>query len=487
MQCLKSVGTANPLVLIDEIDKLGRGHLGDPASALLELLDPEQNANFLDHYLDVPIDLSKVLFVCTANVIEMIPNPLLDRMEIISIAGYITDEKMHIARDYLEKNTREASGIKPELVEVTDDALLALIENYCREAGVRNLQKHIEKIYRKIALKLVRQGVSNEPPRDITIVEANEELAGFDVAIKVEDENSKNSLVKDVSVDVNPVDSSLENINAVPLTTESEVGHNEHSNEAPIEKILEETAKVFNTSSAPEANRSAQRTTEALAVKSVEKVIVNASNLGDFVGKPVFQAERIYDQTPIGVAMGLAWNSMGGSTLYIETAKIEESEGKGALVVTGQLGDVMKESAQIAHTVCRAVLLEKERNNPFFAKSKLHLHVPAGATPKDGPSAGCTMVTSMLSLAMGKSVKKDLAMSGEVTLTRRILPIGGVKEKTIAARRSGVKMIIFPSANRRDFDELASNVKEGLQVHFVDTYNEIYDIAFASDARTQES
>jgi len=235
-------------------------------------------------------------------------------MEIISIAGYITDEKMHIARDYLEKNTREASGIKPELVEVTDDALLALIENYCREAGVRNLQKHIEKIYRKIALKLVRQGVSNEPPRDITIVEANEELAGFDVAIKVEDENYKNSLVKDVSVDVNPVDSSLENINAVPLTTESEVGHNEHSNEAPIEKFLEETAKVFNTSSAPE-----------------------------------------------------------------------------------------------------------------------------------------------------------------------------VKEKTIAARRSGVKMIIFPSANRRDFDELASNVKEGLQVHFVDTYNEIYDIAFASDARTQES
>ena len=158
----------------------------------------------------------------------------------------------------------------------------------------------------------------------------------------------------------------------------------------------------------------------------MEKVIVNASNLGDFVGKPVFQAERIYDQTPIGVAMGLAWNSMGGSTLYIETAKIEESEGKGALVVTGQLGDVMKESAQIAHTVCRAVLLEKERNNPFFVKLKLHLHVPAGATPKDGPSAGCTMVTSMLSLAMGKSVKKDLAMSGEVTLTRRILPIGGV-------------------------------------------------------------
>jgi ATP-dependent Lon protease len=165
---------------------------------------------------------------------------------------------------------------------------------------------------------------------------------------------------------------------------------------------------------------------KALVPKPVEKVVVDASNLSDFVGKPVFQAERIYDQTPVGVVMGLAWNAMGGSTLYIETAKVEESEGKGALVVTGQLGDVMKESAQIAHTVCRAVLLEKEPKNPFFEKSKLHLHVPAGATPKDGPSAGCTMVTSMLSLAMGKCVKKDLAMTGELTLTGRILTIGGV-------------------------------------------------------------
>ncbi|KAL6648271.1 hypothetical protein ACP70R_012495 [Stipagrostis hirtigluma subsp. patula] len=487
VQCLKSVGTSNPLVLIDEIDKLGRGHSGDPASALLELLDPEQNANFLDHYLDVPIDLSKVLFVCTANVIEMIPSPLLDRMEIISIAGYITDEKMHIARDYLEKNIREASGIKPEQVEVTDDALLALIENYCREAGVRNLQKQIEKIYRKIALKLVRHGISNHPPGGITTLEASEESNGVVTVTKAEDENLKNSLAEDASADVNLADSSLKNIDVVPLTMESEVGHNEHSIEASTGTSGEETAKTVNTSSTPEANESTQRTMEVLVEKTVEKVVVDASNLSDFVGKPIFQAEHIYDETPVGVVMGLAWNAMGGSTLYIETAKVEESEGKGVLVVTGQLGDVMKESAQIAHTVCRVVLLEKEPNNPFFAKSKLHLHIPAGATPKDGPSAGCTMVTSMLSLAMGKSVKKDLAMTGEVTLTGRILPIGGVKEKTIAARRSGVKTIIFPSANRRDFDELASNVKEGLEVHFVDKYSEIYDIAFTCDADTQAS
>ncbi|XP_008654838.1 lon protease homolog, mitochondrial-like isoform X1 [Zea mays] len=488
VQCLRSVGTANPLVLIDEIDKLGKGHSGDPASALLELFDPEQNANFLDHYLDAPVDLSKVLFVCTANVIEMIPSPLLDRMEIIAIAGYITDEKMHIARNYLEKKTREACGIKPEQVEVTNDALLALIENYCREAGVRNLQQQIEKIYRNIALKLVRQGVSNESPQDIMVVEAEKNPVNFDVATKVEDKNSKNSIAEDASVDVSPIDSSLDNINVVPLTTESEVGHNEHSNEAPTKTFAEETAKLPNTFKTPEANNeSTHRNMEVLVDKPEEKVVVNASNLGNFVGKPVFQAERIYNQTPVGVVMGLAWNAMGGSTLYIETAKVEESKGKGTLFVTGQLGDVMKESAQIAHTVCRAVLLEKEPNNPFFAKSKLHLHVPAGATPKDGPSAGCTMVTSMLSLAIGKSVKKDLAMTGEVTLTGRILPIGGVKEKTIAARRSGVKTIIFPSANRRDFDELASNVKEGLEVHFVDKYSEIYDLVFTSDTKTQES
>ncbi|KAG8063674.1 hypothetical protein GUJ93_ZPchr0003g16859 [Zizania palustris] len=441
VQCLKSVGTSNPLVLIDEIDKLGRGYSGDPASALLELLDPEQNANFLDHYFDVPIDLSKVLFVCTANVIEMIPGPLLDRMEIITIAGYITDEKMHIARDYLEKNTRESCGIMPEQVEVTDGALLALIENYCREAGVRNLQKHIEKIYRKIALQLVRQGVSNEPSREITLVEASEQPTSIDFATKLED----SALAEDASVPVHvtPTDFSCENINVVSLTTNSEIDHSEHPMGASKEISAKENATLMNTSSKNETNAGTKKVIEAPVDKTVEKIVVDASNLDNFVGKAVFQTERIYDQTPVGVVMGLAWNAMGGSTLYIETVKVEEGlEGKGkhALVVTGQLGDVMKESAQIAHTVC--------------------------ATPKDGPSAGCTMVTSILSLATGKPVKKDLAMTGEVTLTGRILPIGGVKEKTIAARRSGVKTIIFPSANRRDFDELAPNVKEGLEVHF---------------------
>ncbi|KAF3535177.1 hypothetical protein F2Q69_00024929 [Brassica cretica] len=428
VQCLKSVGTANPLVLIDEIDKLGRGHAGDPASALLELLDPEQNANFLDHYLDVTIDLSKVLFVCTANVIDMIPNPLLDRMEVISIAGYITDEKVHIARDYLEKTARGDCGIKPEQVEVSDAALLSLIENYCREAGVRNLQKQIEKIYRKIALKLVREGVVPEEPA--VAVDAEE----AEIVTKLDVESTENHVVEE--------------------------------SPAPAAKEPKEEAQNEK--------------------KAVEKVMIDESNLADYVGKPVFHAEKIYEPTPVGVVMGLAWTSMGGSTLYIETTVVEEGEGKGCLNVTGQLGDVMKESAQIAHTVARKIMLEKEPENQFFANSKLHLHVPAGATPKDGPSAGCTMITSLLSLAMKKPVQKDLAMTGEVTLTGRILPIGGVKEKTIAARRSQVKTIIFPEANRRDFDELAENVKEGLAVHFVDDYKKIFDLAFVSDNKQQD-
>ncbi|KAG4394778.1 hypothetical protein GLYMA_20G097700v4 [Glycine max] len=394
VQCLKNVGTANPLVLIDEIDKLGRGHAGDPASALLELLDPEQNANFLDHYLDVTIDLSKVLFVCTANVVEMIPNPLLDRMEVVAIAGYITDEKMHIARDYLEKTTREACGIKPKQVEVTDAAILALIENYCREAGVRNLQKHIEKIYRKIALQLVRQGEMI----DATVEPIKENIDS--------DEFGQNT---------------VQNKNSELVEGSDPEKEGETSDK--VDKV--QTDLSSDESQCLEVAKESEEDKE-IKTKTIEKVLVDESNLTDFVGKPVFHAERIYDQTPVGVVMGLAWTAMGGSTLYIETTLVEEGEGKGTLHPTGQLGDVMKESAQIAHTVARAILLEKEPENPFFANSKLHLHVPAGATPKDGPSAGCTMTTSLLSLAMKKPVKKDLAMTGEVTLTGKILPIGGV-------------------------------------------------------------
>ncbi|GBG83520.1 hypothetical protein CBR_g37235 [Chara braunii] len=450
VQCLKATGTANPLVLIDEIDKLGHGHAGDPASALLELLDPEQNANFLDHYLDVPVDLSKVLFVCTANVVEAIPGPLLDRMEVIRLVGYISDEKMNIARHYLEPTARKNAGVKSDQAEFADGALHMLIETYCREAGVRSLQKHIEKIYRKIALKIVRMEMELKQEEEATSEPVQ------DMAVAVEGSTAE----------ISPSSPS----SSVPIQDKSEIVDSAaHLGDG------EEKASASNEGADDESG-------EKDAVPATEKIVIDEKNLSDYVGNPVFQNERLYDQTPVGVVMGLAWTAMGGSTLYVETSVVERGEGKAGIMTTGQLGDVMKESTTIAHTLSRRILAEKEPENNFFSEARMHLHVPAGATPKDGPSAGCTMITSMLSLAMNKPVKKDLAMTGEVTLTGRVLAIGGVKEKTIAARRSGVKTLIFPEANKRDFDELPAHVKEGLSVHFVQHYDEIFNLAFGSGA-----
>ncbi len=374
IQCLKKTKTENPLILIDEVDKMGRGYQGDPASALLELLDPEQNANFLDHYLDVTVDLSKVLFICTANVTETIPEPLRDRMEMIDLSGYVAEEKIAIAQRYLIPQAQKGSGVTEEQLSIQEDSLKVLIKNYCRESGVRHLQKQIEKIFRKAAYKLV-----NKEETDLTV------------------------------------------------TTDS---------------------------------------------------------LEDYVGKPIFTSDRLYDHTPPGVVMGLAWTAIGGSTLYIESKlkqrlDTEAKEGQGSLQLTGHLGDVMKESAQIAFTFARAKLLEVEPENGFLQKAHVHVHVPEGATPKDGPSAGCTIVTALLSLAKEMPVKDNVAMTGEVSLTGKVLPVGGIKEKTIAARRAGVNTIILPSQNKKDYSDLQDFITEGLDVHFVDHYDEIYDLLFS--------
>ncbi|KAG5871331.1 hypothetical protein JTB14_034354 [Gonioctena quinquepunctata] len=379
IQCLKKTRTENPLVLIDEVDKIGKGYSGDPSSALLELLDPEQNSNFLDHYLDVPVDLSKVLFICTANVVETIPEPLRDRMEMIDMSGYVAEEKLAIAKQYLLPQAMKDSGLKDETIKVEDDALNTLIKSYCRESGVRNLQKHIEKVVRKVAYKVVK----------------------------------------------------------------------------------EETSFVQ----------------------------VDAQNLQLFVGKPVFTHDRMYPITPPGVVMGLAWTAMGGSTLYIETTTRRlpsEKDTEGTLEMTGHLGEVMKESAKIALTVARNFLNEKDPSNKFLYTNHLHLHVPEGATPKDGPSAGCTIVTALLSLAKGQSIRQDVAMTGEISLMGKVLPVGGIKEKTIAAKRSGVKCIILPDENKKDFNDLPKFITEGLEVHFVSNFDEVYKIVFDEKVQHQQ-
>lgn len=398
IQALKKCQTENPLILIDEIDKIGRGHQGDPASALLELLDPEQNNSFLDHYLDVPVDLSKVLFVCTANMTDTIPRPLLDRMEMIELSGYVADEKMAIAERYLGPAAKELAGLKDVDVNLSKEAIKELIKSYCRESGVRNLKKQIEKVYRKSALKIVQDLGESVLPEEEALTEEG----------KAAMEESKK--------DETDVRETPEN----------------------IEKETTETPRV------------------SLQVPDTVHVTIDKDNLKDYVGPPVFTSDRLYDVTPPGVAMGLAWTQMGGAALYVES--ILESalnhESRAGLTTTGNLKAVMKESTSIAYSFAKSVMAKQFPENHFFDKAKLHLHCPEGAVQKDGPSAGITMATSLLSLALDKPLDPTIAMTGELTVTGKVLRIGGLREKTVAARRAGSKMIIFPDDNLSDWLEL---------------------------------
>jgi Lon-like ATP-dependent protease len=398
IQALKKCQTENPLVLIDEVDKIGRGHHGDPSSALLELLDPEQNNSFLDHYLDVPVDLSKVLFVCTANMTDTIPRPLLDRMEMIELSGYVADEKMAIAERYLAPAAKKLSGLENVDVVLEKEGIAELINKYCRESGVRNLKKQIEKVYRKSALKIIQ----------------------------------------DIGEEALP--------ESAALTTEGK---------AALEESQKDTSDVKETSDNIE-NETTETPRIALKVPDSVHVRIDEKNLKDYVGPPVFTSDRIYDRTPPGVAMGLAWTSMGGAALYVET--ILESAlsyaSRAGFERTGNLKPVMKESTQIAYSFAKSVMAKNFPKNKFFEHARIHLHCPEGAVPKDGPSAGITMASSMLSLALGKELDPTIAMTGELTVTGKVLRIGGLREKTVAARRAGAQMVIFPRDNWSDWLEL---------------------------------
>ncbi|MBS0630214.1 MAG: endopeptidase La [Verrucomicrobia bacterium] len=371
VQALKATEVMNPVIMLDEVDKIGSSFQGDPASALLEVLDPEQNVDFLDHYLDVRVDLSNVLFILTANVIEGIPEPLRDRMEILRLSGYIQEEKVQIAKKYLIPRNRVKMGLKASDISFNIDALKQIINGYAREAGVRNLENQIKKIMRKVAMKIVKEEERGKKSKGVTI---------------------KEDLLK------------------------------------------------------------------------------------DYLGKPLFTSDRFYEKTPVGVAMGLAWTAMGGATLYIEVVQVAAE--KPTLQLTGQMGDVMKESCQIAWNYVHSAMTKFAPNFAFFERSQVHLHIPEGATPKDGPSAGITIATALFSLLMKQPIKNDLGMTGELTLTGKVLPIGGVKEKVIAARRSKLNTLIFPKDNQRDVEELAPYLKKGFQFHFVEYYEEVFHVAF---------
>ncbi|CAB1117057.1 unnamed protein product [Ectocarpus sp. CCAP 1310/34] len=457
IQCLKVTGTNNPVVLIDEIDKLARAHDGDPASALLEVLDPSQNSAFLDNYLDVPVDLSNCLFICTANVLDTIPGPLKDRMEVIRLSGYDLPEKVAISEQYLIPKARKDHGMDKDNrlghVEIEREAIETLARWYAREAGVRNLSKLVDKIHRKLALEMV--------------LEDQEATAAAAAASEEEEEEEE----EEVS------------------TTSSRKGGDGKAAGLVVGEAgspIVEEGVVADNAAAVVPEKDGER--ERVAGTEPKAWVVTKENLDKYVGKPTFTSDRLYEgaSAPPGVVMGLAWTAMGGSSLYVEAMAIRpptdasallssgvggEGAGSGSgsaggrLRTTGQLGDVMNESAQIAYSVARECLGKlRPASALFFEKAaEVHMHVPEGATPKDGPSAGVTMVTALLSLATGTSVREDLAMTGELSLTGKVLPVGGIKEKTIAARRAGVQCLVFPQGNKRDFEELPEYLKDGLE------------------------
>jgi len=424
IQALKKCQTENPLILIDEVDKIGRGHQGDPSSALLELLDPEQNGSFLDHYMDVPVDLSKVLFVCTANMTDTIPRPLLDRMEMIELSGYVADEKMAIAERYLAPQAKELSGLGKVDVKLEQEAIAELINKYCRESGVRNLKKQIEKVYRKSALKIIQDLGEDVLSEDKALTEEGKAAA-------------KESEADKTDVHVTPANIAAE-------TTE--------------------------------------KPRVALEVPASVQISINKDNLKDYVGPPVFTSDRLYETTPAGVAMGLAWTQMGGAALYVESI-LETAlsyNSRPGLERTGNLKAVMKESTLIAYSFAKGLMAKQYPGNKFFDKARIHLHCPEGAVQKDGPSAGITMATSLLSLALEHPLDPTIAMTGELTVTGKVLRIGGLREKTVAARRAGARMVIFPRDNLSDWLELPENIKEGIEGKPVDWYSDVFSLVFPS-------
>ena len=368
IKAMKDAGSKNPVILLDEIDKMSNDFKGDPASAMLEVLDPEQNSHFEDHYIDMPFDLSKVFFVATANDLRNVSAPLRDRMEIINISSYTEFEKLHIAKKYLIKQAKEENGLKDYDIQISDNVIMKIIDEYTREAGVRNLKREFITLCRKLARDAVEQ--------------------------------------------------------------------------------------------------------------DKKKFIIKSSSLEKYLGKPKFRPEKLKEKEPkLGVVNGLAWTSVGGVTLEVQGVAIP---GKGELSLTGTLGNVMKESAQVAFTYVKANLDKYKLENPeFFEKKNIHLHFPEGATPKDGPSAGITIVTAILSVLTGRKVRQDIAMTGEVTITGEVLAIGGVKEKVIGAHRAGIREVILPEDNRVDESDIPVEVAKTMKIHFVKTYDEVEKLVFA--------
>lgn len=458
IQGLKIVKSRSPVFLIDEVDKMGMSHQGDPASALLEVLDPEQNVSFRDNYLDLPFDVSDIFFILTANTLDTIPDPLLDRAEIISLSGYIDQEKMEIAKKYLIPKTLSKNGLKKTQVKFDKTALNLIAQSYARESGVRHFEKCLDKIARKIAMELVTLPEAVE--KEVAIRELEAQLAAHrEGQQKVQAQEAESQQVAEA---VAAVDSEAPPMQE-PVASKREVANPDSSRLLSPEQVKELNGLLSLR----------QKELKAILAKSYT---VDQEAAKKYLGTPVFDEEDIKTASIPGTAIGLAWTSMGGDTLLIETAAIPGKEG---FSLTGQLGDVMKESAAIAMSWVRSHALEKGiKDSGWFDSNTIHIHVPEGATPKDGPSAGITMTTALVSLLTGKPMKAATAMTGELSLTGRVLPIGGLREKTVAAKRNKIKHIIIPKANLRDLDDIPEIVKKGISFHPVSRMEEVLDLVF---------
>ncbi|MCR5621319.1 MAG: endopeptidase La [Treponema sp.] len=447
---LKITKSKAPVFMIDEVDKMNASAQGDPSAALLEVLDPEQNTNFRDSYLDLPFDLSNVFFILTANTLDSIPQPLLDRAEIIELSGYIDQEKMEIAKKYLIPKNLEKNGLKKASVKYSKEALALIATEYAREAGVRNYEKCIDKINRKLIHEKVSEYEKDNP---LEVLPTAEEFR------KSEEKKLDGKRKK------------IEEQFAQGAITESD---RKERMEAQVDKLLREREEEFSKKLEARADEEAGKIRAAFEGKSWT---IGEKEVRTYLGKAVFDESQIKRASVPGTAIGLAWTSMGGDTLLLES--ISFASDKGGLQLTGQMGDVMKESAQIAMNWAKQYSIAGGyKEGKWFEENCIHLHIPEGATKKDGPSAGITMATTFVSLLRGKKIKANLAMTGELSLTGQVLPIGGLREKTVAAKRNKIKTIIIPKANERDLEDIPAHVKEGLKFIPVSRAEEVMQLVF---------
>ena len=380
---LKQAGVCNPLMLLDEIDKVSSDYKGDTSSALLEVLDPEQNCHFRDHYVELPLDLSKVLFIATANDAGNIPRPLLDRMDIIEVTSYTANEKFHIAKEHLWEKQLKKNGLKDSQLTISDNAIKAVIDRYTKEAGVRNLERKLGTVCRKAALEILKNRSGKKEKQ-------------------VQDKNIR----------------------------------------------------------------------------------VNSQKLEKYLGKPKYSVDMANEKDDVGIVRGLAWTSVGGDTLQIE---VNVMPGKGEIELTGKLGDVMKESAMTGISFIRSIASKYKIAPEFFKENDFHIHIPEGAVPKDGPSAGITMATAVLSAITDTPVKAKVAMTGEITLRGRVLPIGGLKEKLLAAKTAGITTVLVPEKNEKDVAEISNEIKSGMEICLVESMDDVISLAFAREIKVKNT